>query len=179
MSMRKPGIFRDVLLITVALVLTGKPGILYRSIELIRAVAAGAELTVLPSDVPRAVDKQHAVVRTARRIGAIGRFGLTAGRPGPGHQRQFTDALCVVGADDGRRREVRGAPAKLPDDIAAAVDFNHTIVELVGDEVVAGLVELAVVGEHATRNSGERSHGNQETENYTPLLEIHCSSSSC
>jgi hypothetical protein len=34
----------------------------------------------------------------------------------------------------------------MPDDIAAAVDFNYTIVELVGDEVVVGLVELTVVG---------------------------------
>src|SRR5260370_31858043 len=158
MSMRNPGIFRDVLLITVALVLTGKPGILYRSVERIRAVAAGAELSVLPNDVPRAVDQQHAVVRTARRIGAVGRFGLTAGRPGPGHQRQVTHALCVVGANDGRRREVRGTPAKLPDDIAAPIDFNHTIVELVGDEVVAGLVELAVVGEHATRTACDPTH---------------------
>src|SRR5260370_41331382 len=98
--MRSPGIFRDVLLITVVLVLAGKPGILYRCIELIRAVAAGAELSVLPNDVPRAVDQEHAVVRTARRIGAVGRFGLTAGGPGPSHQRQFTDALRVIGADD-------------------------------------------------------------------------------
>src|ERR1700731_425445 len=140
MSTRNPGIFRAVVLITVALAFTWKPSILYRSIELARAVAAGAELSVLPNDVSRAVDQQHAIVRTARRIGAVWRFGLTAGRSGPGHQSQFTDALCVVDANDGIRREVRGAFTKMPNDLAAAVDFDHTIVELICDEVVAALI---------------------------------------
>src|SRR6267143_1249315 len=161
MSVRNPGIFREVLFITVALVFTWKPRILYWSIELIRAVAARTELSILPNDLPRAVDQQHAVVRAASRIGAVRRFGLTARRPGAGHQRQLADALRVIGADDGSWREVRRTPAKLPDDFAAGVDFDYTIVELVRGEVVAGLVELAVgVGEDTARNDGEYGRGN-------------------
>jgi len=48
--MRNLGNFREVLIITVALVVTWKPRILYWSIELIRAVAAGAELSILPNE---------------------------------------------------------------------------------------------------------------------------------
>jgi hypothetical protein len=44
----------------------------------------------------------------------------------------------------------------MPHDLAAAVDFDHTDVELICDEIVAALVELAVVvGEDTTRNGGE------------------------
>jgi hypothetical protein len=91
--------------------------------------------------VSGAVDQQHAVVGAAAGIRAVRGFGLTAGGSGAGHQRQLADALRIVDADDGRRREVRRTQAKLPDDIAMAIDFNHPIVELIGNQNVTGSIK--------------------------------------
>ena len=46
------------------------------------------------------IDQDHAIVRAAVRIGAVGSFRLAGGRSGSGHERERTDALGVVDADD-------------------------------------------------------------------------------
>jgi hypothetical protein len=62
----------------------------------------------------------------------------------------------------------------LPNDVAVAVDFDNTIVELIGDEVVARLVEPAVIiGKHVTDSGGECGDGNQEAERDSAPVEIH------
>ena len=117
-------------------VAVGKPGILYRSVELIEAVTGDAELPVLPDDVSRAVDQHYAVVGAAVGIGAVGGFGLTPGGARAGHQSEIADARGIVDTDDRRRREICRAQAKLPNDLANGIDFNHTIVELVGYQIL-------------------------------------------
>src|ERR1700731_3658773 len=67
----------------------------------------------------------------------------------------------------------------MPHDLAAAVDFDHPVVELICDEIVAALVELAVVvGGGTTRNRGACGRGNQEGKNDSVSMGIHGTSSS-
>src|ERR1019366_8189590 len=63
----------------------GKPRILYRCIELIGATTSNPKLPILPNNVASAVDQDHSVVGAAAGIGAVGRFGLTAGGSGASH----------------------------------------------------------------------------------------------
>jgi len=65
------------------------------------------------------------------------------GMPCARHEREIADALGVVGADDRVRRGVARAVAELPDGVATWVDLDHPVVELIGDEDVARVVEAA------------------------------------
>ena len=79
-------------------------------------------------------------------IGAVGRFGLAARSSGASHQSQLSNALSVVSANDGRGREIGRTQAKVPDNVAAPVNLDHTVVELISDEDVAGSIERLFLG---------------------------------
>ena len=55
------------------------------------------------------------------------------------------DALCVIGANDGGRAWNEGAVSKVPHDVVVPVNLDHAVVELIGDEDIAGFVETTFV----------------------------------
>src|SRR6266446_4700896 len=116
-------------------------GVLYWRIELVEPGPSNAKLPVLPDDVAATVDEEHTVVDTA--LFAMRGAGGCRGNAGTRHQGEVVHALGVIGADDGTRRDVARAASELPHDIATGVDLDDAIVELIGDEDVAGLVEFA------------------------------------
>src|SRR6266446_8086737 len=116
-------------------------GVLYWRIELVEPGPSNAELPVLPDDVAATVDEEHTVVRTALFAMRSGRGA--SGNAGACHQSEIANALGVIGADGRTRRDVAWTASELPHDIATGVDFNNAIVELIGDEDVAGLIEFA------------------------------------
>src|SRR5258708_23452926 len=68
--------------------------------QLIGTRARHAELAVLPVDVPRAADENHAIVGAAARAARLG-----SGRgTGPCHQSLVADSLGVVDSNDRCRR---------------------------------------------------------------------------
>src|ERR1700720_714220 len=152
MAARNSAICTEVLVIAIVAVATRKPCSLHRRIQLTGVGTAGAELPILPYDMAGAVHQEHPIVGAAGGVTAVGGFRLSAGSTGAGHQCQFTDALSIVDANDGRGREVRGTQTKMPHDVAVGVDFNHTIVELIGNEGIAGLIKPA--GQVLTRSAG-------------------------
>ena len=74
-----------------------------------------------------------------------GACGITPGGcAGAGHQSERPDALGVVDADDGLGRKIVRPQPELPDDIAGRGGLDDPVVELVGNQDVARLVEMAV-----------------------------------
>ncbi len=115
-------------------------GVLHRRVELVGAEAGDAELAILPNDVAIRVDEEHTVINAAGLLAVRGPAGRDAGAR---HQGEVPDALGVVGADDRARGGVARTVSKLPDDVASRIDFDDPIVELVGNEDIAGLIEFA------------------------------------
>ena len=153
----------------------GQPGVLHRRVELVGTGAGDAELAVLPDDALFAIDQQDAIVRAAVGAGAARSLGLAPGSSGAGHEGQRADALRVVAADDRRCREVGWPFAELPDDPAARLHLDHPIVELIGDQGVAGLVELALVllGEDGEAESSHRHDSGEAADRGDSVLEVH------
>ena len=65
-----------------------------------------------------------------------------AGVARAGHQGERPDALSVVDADYRPGRKVPRPEPERPEDVARRADFDDAIVELVGDENVAGFIEV-------------------------------------
>src|SRR3989441_5823100 len=137
-------------------------GVLHRRVELIGSESGDAELPVLPDDVAAAVHEVHAVVDTA---GLFAVHGGAGGDAGARHQSKVAHALGV-GAGDRVRRGVARTVSKLPDDVACRIDFDDAIVELIGDEDVARLVEFAS-GAH-DRSSAENQADTDEKRHSEP-----------
>jgi|SRR5579864_1742600 len=63
------------------------------------------------------------------------------------------------------RREVIGTPAKGPDNVAAWIDFNHTVIELVRDKDISRPIETMRSAGVFSTNSHRRRGQNREREN--------------
>jgi hypothetical protein len=99
------------------------------------------ELAVLPDHVPGWIHQHDPVVR--RPIGGLRDH---AGRgAGPGHEGQRADALGVIHTDHRIAAEVIRSETERPDDIAARRGLDDPVIELVGDEDIARIVEMAPV----------------------------------
>src|SRR5260370_20274616 len=112
--------------------------VLYWRTELVEPRPSDTERSILPDDFAMVVHEQDAVVD------AGGRAGRTRARwdAGAGHQSETTDALGVISADNSGGANVRGASSELPHDVASRIDFDDAIVELIGDEDVARMIEF-------------------------------------
>src|SRR5260221_2992709 len=119
-------------------------GFLYWRIELVEPGPSNAELPALPDDVAATVDEEHTVVRTP--LSAVRGGGGAGWNAGACHQSEVANALGVIGADDRARRDVAWTASELPHDIATGVDFTNAIVELIGVEDVAGMIEFRALG---------------------------------
>lgn len=118
-----------------------KEGVLDGGVELVGPEPSYSEGAVLPNDSSVLVDEKHAVVEASLR--AVGcRVG---GYAGAGHESEVADSLSVVGAEDRAGGEVVGAESELPDDVAGGIDLYDSIVELVGDQDIARIVEASLI----------------------------------
>src|SRR5438105_5175515 len=84
------------------------------------------------------LDENHPVVGSA--VGAL--RDHTSGCAGARHQGERPDTLGVVDADNRLVRKVVGTEPERPYDAACLVSLYDAVVELVGNQEVAGLVEL-------------------------------------
>src|SRR5674476_1698717 len=106
--------------------------------ELVRSGPRDPCLAVAPHDLPSLIHEHDAVVGSARgRIpaGAGGSAGTGDEGEAAGH------ALRVVRGHDGMGSRDREASAELPDDLPVCGHLYDTVVELVGDEHIAVMVE--------------------------------------
>src|SRR5258707_11250177 len=134
-------------------------GVLYWRIELVEPGPSNAELPVLPDDVAATVDEEHTVVRTP--LFAVRGGGGASGNAGACHQGEVANALGVIGADDRTRRDVAWTASELPDYVAGGIDFDDAIIELIGDEDVAGMIEFRAL----CMRGGQRQQNGAADEN--------------
>lgn len=92
----------------------------------------------MPGDVAVFGDEDDTVIDgSVRCLGDDAWWGAGAAYEGEG-----TDALGVVGADNGMGGEIVWSSAELPDDLSSGACFDDAVVELVGDQDVAWLIEM-------------------------------------
>src|SRR5260370_40836971 len=110
--------------------------VLYWRTELVEPRPSDTERSILPDDFAMVVHEQDAVVD------AGGRAGRTRARwdAGAGHQSETTDALGVIGADNGGGAKVRGGSSELPHDVGSRIEFDDALVELIGDKEVLAVI---------------------------------------
>ncbi len=109
------------------------------SVELVGAEAGDAELAVLPNDGASLINEQDAIVGAA----GFAILGAAWRDAGSSHQCEIAHALGVVGADNAAGGSIVGTVSPLPDNVACGIDFDDPVVELIGDQKIAGLVKFA------------------------------------
>ena len=103
---------------------------------------------VLPDYSAEGIDKEDAIIRSAIRC-----LGDNARRrTGTSHKGERPDALGIVDAyNRPGGKIIRPAPER-PEDVPGRVDLNHTIVELVRDEDIAGPIEPGIESKVLSQN---------------------------
>src|SRR5581483_2682825 len=130
-----------------------QPCFLYRGIELVRAPACDAGLSVLPDNVTDWIHQHHPIVGAAIRT-----IGLSAGGDaGSRYQRQKSDSLCVV---DAYHRVGAGNPraiTELPDNLMiCGIHFDEAVVVLVGNQNISRRVEVVSLGLSSESSCGQQ-----------------------
>ena len=137
----------------------GKVGRLHRRVQAVEPGPGDPGLAVLPDDLAGPVDEQHAAVgRAACGIAGDARRGTGAGD----ERKAAGDALRVVGSDHGPGPGDERAGAEVPDDVSVPGHLDDAVVELVGDQHVALLVEAR--GGGAGRYDGSQPEGSKRDE---------------
>ena len=79
---------------------------------------------------------------------SVAEFGsVLVARPGPADEGPFAHALGVVRRHDGFRPRHAVSVAELPDDlVGVAIHLDDPVVELIGDQEIAWLVEEPRIG---------------------------------
>jgi hypothetical protein len=135
-------------------VAVGEIGVLDWRAQLVATGSSDAELAVLPDDLARAVDEEHAIIGAPARTGGLG----ARRRAGACHQRQVSHTLRVVHADDRSRGNIVRPAPKVPENVAGAIDLDHPVVELISDEKsLLGAVASPVltIGLHPAAGGGD------------------------
>ena len=94
----------------------------------------------MPDDLTVGANQENPVVGRAGR--ALGNHSRR--RAGAGHQGERAHALGIIDANDGVGREVIGAESERPNDFPGPSGFDDAVIELIGNENVAVLVERRV-----------------------------------
>lgn len=118
----------------------GKPSCLNWSIQEIETVTGMTKLTVLPNDPTVLIDQDHSIVYlTARHLRDNSGWSSSSC-----DQSVITDSFCIIDSNHRVGREIIGASAETPDDLPILSNFNHSIVELIGNQDVACSIEMVV-----------------------------------
>src|SRR5436853_6800885 len=115
-----------------------------RSIELVGTCARlAAILAVLPHNLTLFIHQDDAVVRAAvDRVRAARQRWIAGWNACAGNQSELAKAFSVIRPDNGARPGNARSIAEVPNDLVVLrIDFNHSVIELVGDDNMSWLVE--------------------------------------
>src|ERR1700737_3885965 len=114
-------------------------------VKLVGAGAGYAILAILPKNTALFIHQDDAIVRAPIFRVRGTRKSNTAGNPCSGDERQLANTLRVICANDRIRSRRICSVSKLPNNFMGLwIDFNDSVIELVGNYNIAFLIELSI-----------------------------------